>query len=89
VDRRGQLVVRPAAADPAELGGDGALRRIAAEQRRDARRVRGEVAEQQLELLEAAVAPEVAPLVCAPRHHRISIASPKEYKRYRSATAVA
>jgi hypothetical protein len=66
-------------ADPAELGDERALGRVAAEQGGDADGVRSELLEQRTELLLAAVAPEVPPLVGAPRsHQRISIASPKE-----------
>src|SRR5690349_794252 len=56
-------------ANPAELCDDRALRRVAAEQRGDADRVRRELLELRVQLPLAAVAPEVAPLVRAPRPH--------------------
>jgi hypothetical protein len=65
-------------ADPAELGDDGAQRRVAPEQRRYPDGVRGELVEACVQLPLAAVAPEVAPFVRAPRPHKISIASPNE-----------
>src|SRR5205823_3613675 len=58
-------------ADPAELGDERALRRVAAEQARDADGVRRELLELRIELPLAAVAPEVPPLVRAPRPHRL------------------
>jgi hypothetical protein len=58
-------------ADPAELGDERALRRIAPQQRGDADRIRRELIELGVELSLAAVAPEVAPIVRAARPHRL------------------
>jgi len=58
-------------ADTAELPDDGALGSAAAEQRRDPNRVRRELVELRVQLSLAAVAPEVPPLVRAPRRRRL------------------
>src|SRR5579859_7318768 len=57
-------------ADPAELGDERAQRGAAAEQRRDPDRVRRELVELRVQLALAAVPPEVAPLVGAPRSNQ-------------------
>src|SRR4051794_14216378 len=67
VARAAQLVV----ADPAQLGDERALGRVAAEQRGDPHRVRRELLELRVELPFAPVAPEIPPLVRAPRPHRL------------------
>jgi hypothetical protein len=58
-------------ADPAELGDERTLGRVAAEQRGDADAVRRKLLELRMELPLAAVAPEVPPLVRAARPHRL------------------
>ena len=72
VGRRVEVVL----ADPAELGDDGAQRRGAAEERRDADGVRRELVELRVQLALAAVAPEVPPLVCAARPQGASQPAP-------------
>src|SRR5438552_14791597 len=58
-------------ADPAELGYECTLRRVAAEQGGDADGMRRELLELRIELPLAAIAPEVPPLVRAPQPHQL------------------
>src|SRR4051812_29046542 len=67
VAREVQLVL----ADPAELGHEGALRRIAAEQGRDPYRVGRDPLELRRDLTPAAVPQKAPPLVGAARPHRL------------------
>ncbi len=54
-------------ANPSELGDNSAERRGTTEERRDPDGVRRELVQLRVQLALAAVAPEVPPLVCAPR----------------------